>query len=200
MKNIYLFFFRIGYFFFSNVNVNVIVKEIVRMATLSYYKDKFVETGEIDANMSISDLNISKNTIKFLKEKLCITDDVVRLKDIINITFDDLPDWSYRGGSNKKEINDLVSFCSDIYSILVNKNLNEECYSVNNKSVKPKYVKNRELLISIKNLEERYSVIEAKKLELEQEEQSIIDDIKKLKNELFEANSVDREINLKRKR
>lgn len=174
---------------YSDISRVYVVKEIVRIATLSYYKDKFEETGSIDINMDIRCLNISDCTINNLKKKLFITDNVVRLKDIMNITYDDFLDWNFNGGSNKKEIKDLVVFCSDIYSAFID-----------NESVISENLNNKELLIKIKSLEEKYSAIQTRKQELQREEQDVLNSIKKLKNELFEINSVEEEAYFQRKR
>ena len=139
--------------------------------------------------MDIRCLNISDCTINNLKKKLFITDNVVRLKDIMNITYDDFLDWNFNGGSNKKEIKDLVVFCSDIYSAFID-----------NESVISENLNNKELLIKIKSLEEKYSAIQTRKQELQREEQDVLNSIKELKNELFEINSVEEEAYFQRKR
>ena len=59
---------------------------------------------------------------------------------------------------------------------------------------------NKELLIKIKSLEEKYSAIQTRKQELQREEQDVLNSIKKLKNELFEINSVEEEAYFQRKR
>lgn len=157
-----------------------VTKEIVRVATLEYYKDQIKQTGTIDINMDIHNLNISQKTIEILKEKLCISNDIVTLKDILNISVDDSENWIYAAGNSKREINDLLKFSNDIYSIIVQNSTNKE------------------LLTQIKELDNKRLTIHNQILQLEKQEQSIINSIKNLKVELFKANGVDNKTNIKR--
>lgn len=149
-----------------------IAKQIVREVTLSYYKDKIKNTGSIDTNMDVHNLNVSNNTIEFLKKELSISNDIVRLIDIIDINRQDLERFKYNGGSNKKELKDLVSFCEDVYNILVNNSQNSDTID------------------QINSLEERYYNVTNMIIELEKQQQDILDEIKVIKGQLFENNNV----------
>ena len=159
-----------------------VVKQIVREVTLSYYKDKLKNTGLIDANMDVHNLNVSNNTIEFLKKELSIPNDIVRLIDLIDINRKDLERFKYNGGSNKNELNDLVSFCEDVYNILLNNS------------------KNNDTVNQINILEETYYNVTNKIIQLEKQQQYILNEIKALKGQLFEDNSINSNISFQRKR
>lgn len=176
---------------YSNNSRIYITKEIVNIATLLYYRDVFEKTGSIDINMDINNLNVSKATIKAFKDNLGLGYDAVRLKDIINLSLEDVSCWKYNGGSSKKEIYYLIEFCNGIYCALTNN-------ATYNSAVKGKYIEMRKLLFQIKELEIEYSDIQNKKEELHKREFEIIDNVKLLKCKLFEIGTNEKN-NLKRK-
>lgn len=165
-------------------------KEIGKIATFSYYRDKFKQEGTIDFDMNILNLNIPPKSLNLIRENIS-TNEIITLRDVISITTNQVLNWNNSHRYNRKNVIDLTYFCSDILSDLVDSNelniYHEELLS-----------KSKEIISKIKTMQIEYNNVYKVRKELELQEQLLSEEIEKCKNELLELNSLDKRTNVRK--
>ncbi len=170
-------------------------KEIGRIATFSYYRDKFKQEGKIDLDMNILDLNIPPKSLNLIRENIT-ANDVITLRDVISITTNQVLNWNNSHRYNRKHVIDLTNFCSDIISDLINSdNLDNNELDIYHKEL---LLKSKGLLNKIETLEQKYDYVYKTRKDLELQEQSLLEEIEKCKSELLELNSLDKIISIRK--
>ena len=178
---------------YSTVSFISCAKEIGRYATMSYYKDKFIEDGKIDLDMNVRNFNISSKAFNLLESMFSDTDDI-SLKHVLKLTKSQVLNYSNSNRFNKKDVLDLIDFCDSLISDFTSVNGSEYAKLYDLELL----LRSKEVLDKISVLEKKYDEIYNKRKELELTEQKTLVDIQKLREELFEINSVRDELGSKR--
>ena len=172
-----------------------LVKRIGLKTTMGCYKEKFKEEGQINLDLDVKNFNISKKSIYLLQEKIPTEDNVIRLKDVLFIGKQEVLNWSNENRLNKKDVLELVDFCSYLISsdLFIKNNDYSEMYE------KETALKKQELLNKLSSFDDKCIQVENEIKTLESYKQELLLHINNLEKEFLELHEKENQIEDKKR-